>query len=72
MKLEKFKREYIWHKHDNEDEMFWVISGNLIIELRDQTLSLKPGQMVVIPKRIEHNLLLLKSHRLCLLNLNQL
>ncbi|HJZ24020.1 MAG TPA: cupin domain-containing protein [Candidatus Babeliales bacterium] len=46
--------EYIWHKHDNEDEMFLVIKGNLKIELRDKVLMLKTGEMVVIPKGVEH------------------
>jgi mannose-6-phosphate isomerase-like protein (cupin superfamily) len=69
IKLAKFKGEYVWHKHDNEDEMFWVISGNLIIELRDQTLSLKPGQMVVIPKGIEHKPVALKESQVMLIEL---
>ncbi|HEV2601467.1 MAG TPA: cupin domain-containing protein [Candidatus Babeliales bacterium] len=54
IKLAKLKGEYVWHKHDNEDEMFLIIKGNLTIELRDKTLSLNPGQMVVIPKGVEH------------------
>ena len=54
IKLAKLKGEYIWHKHDNEDEMFLVIKGNLKIELRDKVLLLKTGEMVVIPKGVEH------------------
>jgi len=54
IKLAKLKGEYIWHKHDNEDEMFLIIKGDLKIELRDKVLYLKTGDVVVIPKGIEH------------------
>ncbi len=54
VKLAKFKGEYIWHKHDNEDELFFVMSGHLKIELREKILVLKAGELVVIPKGVEH------------------
>lgn len=54
VKVAKVKGEYVWHKHDNEDELFFIISGVLKIELRDKILELKPGELVVIPKGIEH------------------
>lgn len=54
VKLAKIKGEYVWHHHQNEDEMFLVIFGNLIIKLPDKELLLQPGEMVVIPKGIEH------------------
>ncbi len=54
IKLAKLKGEYIWHKHDKEDEMFLILKGNLTIELQDKILYLKTGEMVVIPKGIEH------------------
>ncbi len=54
IKLAKLKGEYVWHKHDNEDEMFLIIKGELKIELRDKVLCLKRGNMVVIPRGIEH------------------
>lgn len=54
VKLAKLHGEYVWHKHDNEDEMFLVISGNLTIELRDSILYLAPGELVVIPRGVEH------------------
>ncbi len=54
VKIAKLKGEYVWHKHDHEDEMFIVISGFLKIELRDQILDLSPGELVVIPKGVEH------------------
>lgn len=48
------KGEYVWHQHDNEDEMFIVISGNLKIELKDKILHLAPGDLVVIPRGVQH------------------
>ena len=54
IKLAKLKGEYVWHTHDNEDEMFLVITGDLTIELRDTLLQLKPGELVVIPRGMEH------------------
>lgn len=54
VKLAKIQGEFIWHKHDDDDEMFFVISGDLNIELREKTLELKPGELAVIPKGVEH------------------
>ena len=54
VKLAKLKGEFVWHKHDQEDELFLVISGELIIELRDKKLVLKEGEMVIILKGVEH------------------
>jgi mannose-6-phosphate isomerase-like protein (cupin superfamily) len=53
-KLVKAKREFIWHQHPETDEVFVVIDGKLIIELKDKTFTLKKGEMVVIPKGVEH------------------
>jgi mannose-6-phosphate isomerase-like protein (cupin superfamily) len=46
--------EYHWHKHDNEDEFFYVVSGRLLIDLRDRTIDLTSGKGTVIPKGIMH------------------
>jgi mannose-6-phosphate isomerase-like protein (cupin superfamily) len=54
VKLAKLKGEFVMHQHDNEDELFFVISGILFIELADSTLELGPGEMVVIPKGTLH------------------
>ena len=54
VKLAKLKGDFVWHKHENEDELFWVISGILKIELRDKTLEIQPGEFAIIPKGIEH------------------
>lgn len=54
VKLAKLQGEFIWHKHDEEDELFWVVKGSLLIKLRDRDLSVEEGQLVVIPKGVEH------------------
>ena len=54
IKLVKTKGEFSWHKHDNEDEMFLIIEGVLLMELRDKTIELKPGEFIIIPKGTEH------------------
>jgi mannose-6-phosphate isomerase-like protein (cupin superfamily) len=53
-RLIRVKREFIWHKHPETDEVFMVIDGSLRIDLRNKTLDLKKGEMVVIPKGVEH------------------
>lgn len=54
VKLVKLKGEFIWHKHDNEDELFLVVKGKLIIQLCDGQLVLHEGELAVIPKGVEH------------------
>ncbi|OQP54322.1 hypothetical protein A4H97_22835 [Niastella yeongjuensis] len=54
IKLVKFKGEFVWHKHDNEDEMFLVIAGSFTMELRDKSISLNPGDYIIIPRGVEH------------------
>lgn len=54
VKLAKVQGEFVWHSHADEDEMFLVIQGELTIELRDGSVTLGPGEMVVIPKGVEH------------------
>ena len=54
VKIAKIKGDFIWHKHDDEDEMFWVVKGCMKMELRDQTLLLHEGDFAVIPKGVEH------------------
>lgn len=46
--------EYHWHKHENEDEFFYVVSGQLLIDLEDRCIDLTPGKGVVIPKGVRH------------------
>ncbi|MCA8914345.1 MAG: cupin domain-containing protein [Planctomycetes bacterium] len=54
VKLVKFENEYVWHKHEVEDELFYVIDGRLNIELRDKTIELSPGEFFVVPHGVEH------------------
>lgn len=54
VKLAKLLGEFVWHQHENEDELFLVLSGELRIEFRDHTVSLQPGQMCVVPRGVEH------------------
>ena len=53
-KLVKVKGEFVWHTHDDTDETFIVLDGELIIEFRDKTITLKKSEMIVIPKSVEH------------------
>ncbi len=46
--------EYHWHKHDDDDEFFYVVEGQLLIDLEDRTLNLRPRQGVVVPKGVVH------------------
>ncbi|MGE5073976.1 MAG: cupin domain-containing protein, partial [Anaerolineae bacterium] len=48
------KGEFEWHQHEREDELFWVVKGTLVIKLRDRDVTVRPGQMVVIPRGVEH------------------
>ena len=53
-KLVKLEGDFVWHKHDNTDEVFIVIEGSLGIEFRDGTVSLNSGELFVVPKGLEH------------------
>jgi mannose-6-phosphate isomerase-like protein (cupin superfamily) len=46
--------EYHWHKHDNDDEFFYVVEGHFLIDLEDRTVDLRPRQGIVIPKGVMH------------------
>lgn len=50
----KVKGEFVWHKHDETDDFFMVLSGKLQIQLRDRTVVLGPGEIFVVPKGVEH------------------
>ncbi len=50
----KVRGEFIWHKHDDTDDFFFVLKGHLDIELRDRTVSLSPGELFIVPKGVEH------------------
>ena len=54
VKLVKLQGEFVWHHHEQEDELFLVISGHLVIKLRDEDIHLDPGEFVIIPRGVEH------------------
>jgi len=54
VKLGKFEGEFIWHKHDDEDELFYVVKGSFRMELRDRNIELNQGDMLIVPRGVEH------------------
>lgn len=54
VKLVKLQGDFVWHKHDEEDEMFLVVKGSIVIRLRDGDVPLGEGEFVVIPRGVEH------------------
>lgn len=54
VKLAKIKGEFVWHKHDQEDELFLVIKGSFVMELRDGTIELNEGDSIIIPRGVVH------------------
>lgn len=54
VKLVKFKGVFPWHQHEDEDEMFMAIRGIFRLEFRDRIIELRPGELVVVPRGIEH------------------
>jgi len=54
VKLAKFKGEFMWHSHANEDELFLVVKGRLRIKLRDSELQLDAGEFAIVPRGVEH------------------
>lgn len=64
VKLDKLKGEFVWHHHENEDEMFLVVKGRFRIEVRaghtpgapkeDKVVSLEPGEFIIVPRGVEH------------------
>lgn len=53
-KLAKLKGEFVWHSHADTDEVFLVLSGQLVIELRDGAVALSEGELYVVPRGVEH------------------
>jgi mannose-6-phosphate isomerase-like protein (cupin superfamily) len=54
VKLVKFQGDFVWHKHDDEDEMFLVVKGRITIRLRDGDVYLGEGEFVIVPRGVEH------------------
>ena len=54
VKLTKLEGEFLWHTHENEDEMFLVLEGSLTIRMRDEEVNLGQGEFFIVPRGIEH------------------
>ena len=54
VKLARLKGEFVWHKHDQEDELFLVVAGRLRMELRDRMIDLEEGEFLIVPRGVEH------------------
>jgi mannose-6-phosphate isomerase-like protein (cupin superfamily) len=54
IKLVKFKGDFVWHRHDQEDEMFLVLNGEFTMQLRDKNILLEKGDFIIIPRGTEH------------------
>ena len=54
VRLVKVDGEFIWHQHDDTDELFLILDGTLDMEFRDRTVTLGPGELIVVPKGTEH------------------
>jgi mannose-6-phosphate isomerase-like protein (cupin superfamily) len=54
IKVVKLEGEFVWHTHDDTDELFLVMSGQLTIQMRDGNVTLEPGQLFVVPSGVEH------------------
>ena len=54
VKVVKLKGEFVWHSHPETDELFLVVEGTLVIQLRDGDVVVGPGQLYVVPKGVEH------------------
>jgi mannose-6-phosphate isomerase-like protein (cupin superfamily) len=54
VKLVKFQGPFVWHQHENEDELFLVVKGRFLMELRDRTIALEEGELLIVPRGTEH------------------
>jgi len=54
VKLVKFKGPFVWHHHDHEDELFYVVNGSFDMELEKQTITINAGEFIIVPRGIEH------------------
>ncbi len=54
VKLVKFQGEFVWHKHDGEDELFLVVSGSFTMQFRDRVVVVEEGEFLIVPRGVEH------------------
>ena len=55
VKVAKLQGEFVWHAHEDEDELFFVVRGTMRIQLEDGEVTLRPGEFVVVPRGVRHN-----------------
>jgi mannose-6-phosphate isomerase-like protein (cupin superfamily) len=54
VKLVKFQGEFVWHSHEQEDEMFYVVKGSFNMEFRDKTVTINENEFLIVPRGVEH------------------
>jgi len=54
VKLVKFKGPFVWHHHDHEDELFYVVNGTFDMEFENETITINEGEFIVVPRGVEH------------------
>lgn len=54
VKLVKFRGEFVWHHHEQEDELFYVVKGSFDMQLRDKTITVNEGEFLIMPRGVEH------------------
>lgn len=54
VKLVKLKGEFVWHQHEKEDELFFVVKGKFTMRFRDREVELREGEFLIVPKGVEH------------------
>ncbi len=54
VKLVKFQGPFVWHHHEHEDELFYVVKGNFDMEFRDKTINIAEGEFIIVPHGVEH------------------
>ena len=54
VKLVKFEGPFVWHRHENEDELFLVVEGEFVMELRDRSVPVREGEFLIVPRGTEH------------------
>jgi mannose-6-phosphate isomerase-like protein (cupin superfamily) len=68
IKLAKIEGEFVWHSHEDSDEVFLVVHGEMIVELRDQAIPLGEGDLFVVPKGVEHRTVAARECHVMVLN----
>jgi len=66
IKIAKFKGEFVLHNHENEDEMFLVIEGKMLLELEQEKIEVNPGEFIIIPKGVNHKPIALEEVKVLL------